>query len=111
LEAADRVAHLSKMHCRTDVRVVAIHGFRDVATPAAVLALLDDLDAAEAKLAVVNKFLAEREQCLTAIKNCPPDRVDYWRWQGHAEARRVLADDLGKDRVAQADDPDRGRDS
>lgn len=42
---------------------------------------------------VVRAFIAEREQVITALENCSPDNMaDYWRWQGHAEARRVLAE-------------------
>lgn len=43
----------------------------------------------------VAAFLGERDNFITAIKNCPPgNKADYWRWQGNAEARRVLAEDL-----------------
>jgi len=39
-------------------------------------------------------FLAEREGFITAINNCTSDKADYWRWQGNAEARRVLGESL-----------------
>lgn len=43
----------------------------------------------------VAAFCAERAGCITAIKNCHPDNTaDYYRWQGHAEARRQLAERL-----------------
>lgn len=46
---------------------------------------------------VVAKFIAEREQVIVAINNCPASNMDdYWRWQGNAEARRVLQQDLEK---------------
>ena len=49
-------------------------------------------DEARAKLDAVRLFIAEREEYITAIKNCPPgNTADYHRWQGHAEARRRLA--------------------
>jgi len=49
---------------------------------------------------VVSKFLAEREQVLTALNNCPVTNMeDYWRWQGHAEARRTLREDLEREGI------------
>jgi hypothetical protein len=43
----------------------------------------------------VGEFLAERGNFITAINNCPAsNQEDYWRWQGHAEARRVLRETL-----------------
>jgi hypothetical protein len=44
----------------------------------------------------VAAFVAQRAEVITAIRNChPDDSADYNRWQGHAEARRVLAEQLG----------------
>lgn len=44
----------------------------------------------------VADFCGEREQYITSINNCHPDNDrDYWRWQGHAEARRQLSERLG----------------
>jgi len=49
---------------------------------------------------VVAKFLAERDQVITAISNCPASNMeDYWRWQGHAEARRVLRQDIEREGI------------
>lgn len=49
-----------------------------------------------AQMATVQVFLGRRAEFVTAINNCPADNSDdYQRWQGHAEARRVLATDLG----------------
>jgi hypothetical protein len=49
---------------------------------------------------VVAKFLAERDQVITAINNCPASNMeDYWRWQGNAEARRTLSQDLERDGI------------
>lgn len=49
---------------------------------------------------VVAKFLAERDQVIIAINNCPASNMeDYWRWQGNAEARRVLSQDLERDGI------------
>lgn len=46
--------------------------------------------------AVVDDFCAERAEYITAINNCHPDNDrDYWRWNGHAEARRQLSERLG----------------
>jgi predicted transcriptional regulator len=44
---------------------------------------------------VVRDFIAERENFITALKNSPEADADYHRWQGHAEARRHLAERLG----------------
>lgn len=59
-------------------------------------------DAAEAlrvsrdRDAVVAEFVADRASYITAINNCHPDNDhDYDRWQGHAESRRQLAQELG----------------
>lgn len=49
---------------------------------------------------VVSKFLDERDQVMTAIRNCPATNMeDYWRWQGHAEARRVLREDIEREGI------------
>lgn len=57
--------------------------------------------AEQARQAVVDDFLAEREQVITAINNCHPDNLaDYYRWQGHAEARRHLSERLAADLAA-----------
>lgn len=46
-------------------------------------------------MTTVEDFLNERQQYITAIENCSPENTaDYWRWQGHAEARRQLAERL-----------------
>jgi chromosome segregation ATPase len=45
---------------------------------------------------VVAEFVAARAEYITAIRNCHPDNGhDYDRWQGHAAARRQLAELLG----------------
>lgn len=45
---------------------------------------------------IVAGFCAERVQYITSINNCHPDNAaDYYRWQGHAEARRQLSERLG----------------
>lgn len=44
---------------------------------------------------VIRSFIAERERFITAVDNCHPGNLaDYYRWQGHAEARRHLAERL-----------------
>lgn len=48
-----------------------------------------------ARDAVVEKFCGERGRYITSINNCHPDNDhDYYRWQGHAEARRQLTERL-----------------
>ncbi|MDX3067724.1 hypothetical protein PV518_37145 [Streptomyces sp. ND04-05B] len=50
----------------------------------------------EKREAVVAKFVAARAEYITSIRNCHPDNAhDYDRWQGHAAARRQLAELLG----------------
>lgn len=43
----------------------------------------------------VTEFLAERVEFVRTLRQCVDDNADYYRWQGHAEARRVLAQMLG----------------
>lgn len=45
---------------------------------------------------VVEKFINERSEFVNALKGTSgqEDLSDYHRWQGHAEARRQLAEDL-----------------
>ncbi|HEY3559716.1 MAG TPA: hypothetical protein VGL05_19740 [Kribbella sp.] len=51
----------------------------------------------------VATYLAERVNVVTALNNCPASNMeDYYRWQGHAEARRILAESLGIDLVSQS---------
>jgi hypothetical protein len=58
--------------------------------------LAETCDPAHTK-SVIDAFIAEREQYITALKTCAPDNnTDYWRWQGNAEARRQLAERLGR---------------
>jgi hypothetical protein len=41
-------------------------------------------------------FINARSEYVTALRNCPGDAdTDYYRWSGHAEARRQLATKLG----------------
>ena len=47
------------------------------------------------QLAKVAEFCAQRAEYITAIENVSPgNRADYWRWQGHAAARRQLSQQL-----------------
>ena len=50
--------------------------------------------AEQAQQAVVDDFIADREGFVTALKNSIECYTDYFRWQGHAEARRHLAERL-----------------
>lgn len=57
--------------------------------------LLAEIERLRAQLAAVEKFCAARAEYITAINNCPPENShDYWRWQGHAEGRRQLSQEL-----------------
>lgn len=43
---------------------------------------------------VVRDFCAERSEFVSVLKNCTENNADYYRWQGHAEARRQLTERL-----------------
>lgn len=46
--------------------------------------------------AAVQAFTADRAKYISAIRDCHPhDVASYYRWQGHAESRRVLSERLG----------------
>jgi len=46
---------------------------------------------------LVHHFVTARDEYIVAIKNCPPGNSDdYWRWQGHAEARRQFGEQYAK---------------
>lgn len=50
----------------------------------------------EKQASIVAEFVAARAEYITALRNCPAERsYDYDRWQGHAAARRQLAESLG----------------
>ena len=55
------------------------------------------LAALPATLSCVEHFINERPGYITALKETrgTDDQSDYHRWQGHAEARRQLAQTLG----------------
>ncbi|HEY2086289.1 MAG TPA: hypothetical protein VGH54_09720 [Mycobacterium sp.] len=56
---------------------------------------------------VVTKFLDERANFIRALENCPASNMeDYWRWQGHAQARRMLSEDLEREGIDLSDDTD-----
>lgn len=46
---------------------------------------------------LVEEFVNQRPEFVTAMRNTPGDQnqADYWRWSGHAEARRTFAAALG----------------
>lgn len=62
----------------------------------AVPELLAEVDRLRAELDKVAAFAAQRAEYVTSILNCHPDnKHDYYRWQGHAAARRQLSQALG----------------
>lgn len=61
---------------------------------AAVAALLEALQLEADPLKVVVDFVAKREEYVQALKNSPHADADYFRWSGHAEARRQLREKL-----------------
>lgn len=92
----ERDEALSDLADERATRVEAEDAYGRVAMDAANR--LSELEAAQARLDKVERFIDDRREVITALRNCPgsDDRAgDYMRWQGHAEARRVLADALG----------------
>lgn len=68
------------------------HARQDVET------LLSELEAAQARLDKVERFIDQRREVIMALRNAgtgAQENGDYDRWQGHAEARRVLAETIG----------------
>lgn len=47
-----------------------------------------------AKIKVVDDFIDERDDYINTLKQCTESNADYFRWQGHAEARRQLSERL-----------------
>lgn len=45
---------------------------------------------------VVNDFIHKRREFAQAAKASRGSDADYWRWQGHMESRRQIAQSLGK---------------
>ncbi|MEU0818864.1 hypothetical protein [Streptomyces mirabilis] len=69
---------------------------RAVELHAACGELLAEIERLRGERDVVAKFVAKRAEYITAIENCHPNNdYDYNRWQGHAESRRQLAQQLG----------------
>lgn len=46
-------------------------------------------------LATVFAHIDQRPEYITALRNSTDTNDDYWRWSGHAAARRQLAEALG----------------
>ncbi len=85
---------------RSDVPALVAEVRRLLAERAVANAALDDavqaLRKREQQDTVVAEFVAARAEYITAIRNCHPDNGhDYDRWQGHAAARRQLAESRG----------------
>lgn len=71
------------------------HAREDVpALLAELAAVRAERDEARRQLEMVSDHVAKRAEFIAAINGCHSD-ADYWRWQGHAEARRQLAEELG----------------
>jgi len=83
---------------RWRMRIPANADDSDLVLSAAIVAgeeLLAEVERLRAQMAAVEKFCAARAEYITAINNCPPENShDYWRWQGHAEGRRQLSQEL-----------------
>ena len=62
----------------------------------------------ERQAEIVAGFVAKRAEYITNLRNCNPDNAhDYDRWQGHAAARRQLAQELGLPVAWPAEDRER----
>jgi peptidyl-tRNA hydrolase len=61
---------------------------------AELAAVRAERDEARGQLAKATTHVEKRAEFITAINGCHND-ADYWRWQGQAEARRQLAEELG----------------
>lgn len=46
-------------------------------------------------IAIVRAFIRERQEYVNAARATVETNADYFRWQGHMEARRQLAQKLG----------------
>lgn len=62
----------------------------------AVAALRSALAATADRDAVVAGFIEQREEYVRVLRQCVDADADYHRWQGHAEARRQLAEKLAE---------------
>ena len=59
--------------------------------------LTAERDALRSHVVMVERFINHRPEYVKALKNTRGDdsKADYFRWTGHAEARRQLAEALG----------------
>lgn len=71
----------------------------DAETPelaARIAADHNEVAALREQLAKVAAYCAQRAEYVTNLRNCGPNNDhDYYRWSGHAEARRQLSELLG----------------
>lgn len=65
------------------------------AAPHLARTVIDQAEEIEQLRSTVAAFINKRTECITALLNSPEANADYWRWQGHAESRRQLAQALG----------------
>lgn len=82
--------------CDADRQTDSYRVAEDVAREV-ISAYLDAADKAATMDPGVEHFINERPGYIAALKNTrgTDDQSDYWRWSGHAEARRQLATVLG----------------
>ena len=87
----DRYRHNTLKGLSKDLQAESIEQLRDyvaqVTSRAGVL-LMENTK----MLKVMTDFINEREEFIETLKQCVNADADYHRWQGHAEARRVLAE-------------------
>ncbi|MCX5176772.1 hypothetical protein [Streptomyces virginiae] len=70
----------------------------DAETPqlaAQIVADHNEVIALREQLVKVTAFCAQRAEYVAELHRCTRDDADYYRWSGHAEARRQLSQQLG----------------
>jgi hypothetical protein len=101
LVAPGTVAELESLRSQVEALLVERHSTNE-SLDTAIRALREK----EQREAAVAEFVAARAEYITALRNCNGDNTsDYDRWQGHAAARRQLAEVLGWPVAWPAEDP------
>lgn len=97
----DRIVHEQRcpttIHAEVDIvtRVRQLNASGQYPTVDEMVRLLAHVTRLQGIEKILSSCIAERAQFITAIENCPADnQADYWRWQGHAEVRRQLKEQV-----------------
>lgn len=104
LDAVWRAEECSDEHMENCPCIIAtgdgdrIQYVADAETPelaARIVADHNEIAALREQLAKVTAFCAQRAEYVAELHRCTRDDADYYRWSGHAEARRQLSQLLG----------------